>query len=82
MEATDPKLGKCLTNVLGLLHATTLRATSSFSRYWVMLVIAVVTTQRQGNRGRNTALPDRTGRLGATAFVPATCSLSLATSMQ
>lgn len=64
----DRKLGKCLTR-LGLLHATTLRATSSLSRYWAMLVLAVKTTQGQGNQdGRNTAEPDKTKRLSATAF--------------
>ena len=49
---------------------TTLIATSSLSRYWVMLVLAVVTTQRQRNQdGRNTVPPDRTERLSVTAFV-------------
>ena len=40
------------------------------SKYWVMLVLAVVTTQQHGNQDRrNTGPPDRTQRLSVTAFV-------------
>ena len=61
---------------------TTLGVTSSLSRYWVMLVLAMVTTQRQGNQdGRNTAPPDEIERTTTLPRVARTVKLEGAPSL-